>query len=100
MFLPIVLASALVLSSYTNHAGHVVTGCPVAITNGLVSLTRDGTNCWRVPFAAFPPSEQVRLRAAVGRPGTQSPTTNERRRSAFCREMRLRRGALRTRDGK
>lgn len=83
------------LPAFTNHAGHAVCGMPVAVTNGLVSLTRDGTNCWTVPLAAFPLSEQNRLRNAAGQPLPQTPTTDEMRRAEFMRDMRLRREALR-----
>lgn len=83
------------LPAFTNHAGHVVYGMPVTVTNGFVSLTRDGTNCWTVPLAAFPLSEQNRLRTAAGQPLPQAPTTDELRRAVFIRDMQLRREALR-----
>lgn len=92
--LPAVLAAALAapLPAYTNHAGHVVRGVPVAVTNGLVVLSRDGWGERAVPLSAFPPSEQSRLRAAAGvRPPVTTPA---RRRAAFARDMRLRREAL------
>lgn len=94
-FLATALAVTLALPAYTNHAGHIVRGRPVAVTNGVATLTRDGTNVWTVSLAAFPPSERARLRAAVGvRP---PPATAGLRRAAFVREMRLRREALRRR---
>lgn len=86
------------LPAFTNHAGHAVYGIPVAVTNGFVSLTRDGTNCWTVPLAAFPLSEQNRLRTAAGQPLPQTPTTGELRRAVFIRDMQLRREALRNAD--
>lgn len=83
------------LPAFTNHAGHAVHGIPVAVTNGLVSLTRDGSNCWTVPLAAFPLPEQNRLRTAAGQPLPQTPATDELRRAEFIRYMQLRREALR-----
>ena len=87
------LSSSLALPAYTNHAGHAVWGHPVALTNGLVTFTRDGTNRWAVALSAFPPHEQERLRAATGE--QPLPTTDDLRRAAFVRDMRLRREALR-----
>ena len=89
----VLLSASLARPAYTNHAGHAVWGHPVAITNGLVTFARDGTNRWAVAFSAFPPHEQERLRAAIGdRP---RPTTGDLRRDAFVRDMKLRREALR-----
>ena len=83
------------IPAFTNHAGHAMRGWPVSVTNGLVCLTRDGTNVWSVSLAAFPAPEQVRLRAAAGVSESAEPTTTELRRAAFRRDMSLRREALR-----
>ena len=68
-FLATALAATLALPAYTNHAGHIVRGRPVAVTNGVATLTRDGTNVWTVSLAAFPPSERARLRDAASARG-------------------------------
>lgn len=86
--------STLTMPAFTNHAGHVVHGIPLSVTNGVVSLARDGTNVWTVPISAFPASEQMRLRIAAGEGQSRTPTTKELRRADFSRTMRLRREAL------
>lgn len=89
------VAAEASLPAFTNHAGHAVRGWPVAVTNGSVRLTRDGTNVWAVPLAAFPATEQARLRKAAGVSAPAEQATTHLRREAFRRDMRLRREVLR-----
>ena len=93
-FAPALFISALTMPAFTNHAGYAVHGIPLSVTNGVVSLTRDGTNVWTVPISAFPASEQMRLRVAAGEGPSRATTTKELRRADFSRTMRLRREAL------
>ena len=62
-----VLLAALVLGCYTNHAGNVVSGWPIAldvrtttISNAAESLT--------LPLSIFPTNEQRRIAADFGQP--------------------------------
>ena len=79
-FLSIVAASALAEGGYTNHAGNVVAGWPVKLTQKEVTLTegvatndcRLTTNDCRLtttyPLSIFPESEQRRIAADFGQP--------------------------------
>ena len=57
------LHSALAQQGYTNHAGNVIAGFPVALTKTHVSL-----NSKRYPLSIFPESEQRRIAADFGEP--------------------------------
>ena len=79
-FLSIIAASALAEGGYTNHAGNVVAGWSVKLTQKEVTLTegvatndcRLTTNDCRLtttyPLSIFPESEQRRIAADFGQP--------------------------------
>ena len=82
-----VLSSAAVASSFTNHAGHVVSGRLVALTNGVAVIAGRA-----YPLSAFPVSEQDRMRALLQVPHELPPQLANLRRS--IRERCLRSEAL------
>ena len=77
------LSSAAAASSFTNHAGHVVSGRLVAITNGVAVI---GGRAY--PLSVFPESERARMRELL-----LVPPALESRRLAI-RERLLRNDAL------
>ena len=70
----ILLALMLAVSNgYTNHAGNVIAGFPVALTNTQVTLGAGGQKTGDVrrvsyPMSIFPESEQRRIAADFGEP--------------------------------
>ena len=68
-----VLSSLFALSlfaqqGYTNHAGNVVAGFPVALTATHVTLATTNETSSLVPLSIFPESEQRRIAADFGTP--------------------------------
>ena len=60
-------SSSLISSSgYTNHAGNVIAGWPVALTATQVTLRERGGETY--PLSIFPESEQRRIAADFGEP--------------------------------
>ena len=82
-----VLSSAAVASSFTNHAGHVVSGRLVAITNGVAVI---GGRAY--PLSVFPESERARMRELLRVPLALPPALESRR--LAIRERLLRNDAL------
>ena len=66
MFPSLLLAASLSFSTYTNHAGQVVRACPLAVTNGVVTVALDGGRRASYPLSIFPASEQRRIKASLG----------------------------------
>lgn len=66
MFLSLLFATTLSFSTYTNHAGQVVRACPLALTNGVVTVALDGARRARYPLSIFPEPEQRRIKSALG----------------------------------
>lgn len=81
------LSSAAVASSFTNHAGHVVSGQLVSLTNGVAVI---GSRAY--PLSVFPDSEQARMRALLCVPQKLPPALEARR--IALRERLLRSEAL------
>ena len=77
----------LSVHSFTNHAGHAVTGWLSAIANGIALI-----NGRAYPLAVFPKSEQVRMREILQAPADLPPELVRRRR--VLRERYLRNEAL------
>ena len=68
-----VLSSARAEGGYTNHAGNVIAGWPVALTKTQVTLGARGQETGDVrrvsyPMSIFPESEQRRIAADFGEP--------------------------------
>ena len=68
-----VLSSARAEGGYTNHAGNVIAGRPVALTATQVTLGEEGRKTGDVrrvsyPLSIFPESEQRRIAADFGEP--------------------------------
>ena len=82
-----VLSSAAVASSFTDHAGHTVSGRLTALTNGTAVIAGRA-----YPLTVFPPSEQERMRALLRVPLGLPPPLDNLRRS--IRERCLRSEAL------
>ena len=56
-------------SGYTNHAGNVIAGFPIALTQTHVTLsTSHPSNSSLIPLSIFPESEQRRIAADFGEP--------------------------------
>ena len=66
MLLSLLFAATLSFSTYTNHAGQVVRACPLAVTNGVVTVALDGGRRASYPLSIFPESEQRRIKSALG----------------------------------
>ena len=66
MLLSLLFAATLSFSTYTNHAGQVVRACPLAVTNGVVTVALDDGRRARYPLSIFPASEQRRIKASLG----------------------------------
>ena len=81
------LSSAAAASSFTNHAGHVVGGQLVSLTNGVAVI---GSRAY--PLSIFPDSEQARMRALLRVPQKLPPALEARR--VALRERMLRSEAL------
>ena len=82
-----VWSSVAAASSFTNHAGHAVSGRLTALTNGVAVI---GGRSY--PLSVFPDSEQARMRELLRVPLALPPAL-ESRRLAF-RERLLRNEAL------
>jgi len=63
--LPFVL-SATAGVSYTNLAGKVIAATPVKVEENRVTFSRKASDKQTIPLSVFPPSEQKRIKAAVG----------------------------------
>ena len=90
MFSFLLFAASFSFSTYTNHAGQVVRACPLAVTNGVVTVALDGGRRARYPLSIFPASEQRRIKSALGvadpPPATRPP--RNRLRETFDRRRR------------
>ena len=74
-------------TTFTNHAGHAVSGRLTALTNGTVVI-----NGRAYPLSIFPDSEQARMRELLRVPLALTPALENRRRA--LRERLLRSEAL------
>ncbi len=63
----LIVASSLVLSSYTNVAGQVLHATPLALTNNLITFQTQSSKR-TFPIKIFPLSEQQRIKTALGLP--------------------------------
>lgn len=92
---PLVLAAAVCLSAFTNHAGRVIYARSAAVTNRSVVLTRaDGVRV-QLPLAVFPALEQERIRRVAGEEKRPAPSPRQASRAAFYRDLLQRNEALR-----
>ena len=62
-----ILIAALVLCGYTNHAGNVVAGWPVALDAHTATIS-NAAETVKYPLSIFPESEQRRIAADFGQP--------------------------------
>ena len=82
-FIACVLSSAAFGGTYTNHAGHAVSGNLTAITNRMAVISGR-----RYPLSAFPDSEQSRMKLALAVPLPLPPALEANRRSLRNRLLR------------
>ena len=75
--------------SFTNHAGHVVSGELASISNGVAVISGRA-----YPLTVFPASEQARMRAILG--VVPPPTPREKAVIRYRKEMEKRRAALKS----
>ena len=73
LFVFSVLLPIFAQQGYTNHAGNVIAGWPVALTSSAVTLGEEGRKTGDVrrvsyPMSIFPESEQRRIAADFGTP--------------------------------
>lgn len=84
-------ATTLSFSTYTNVAGQVIRAAPLALTNNLVTLTRNGKDRNTYSLTIFPLSEQTRIKAVLGisseKPAAKVP--RNRLREEFNEHRRL-----------
>ena len=78
------LSSALLGGSFTNHAGHVVSGDLSAISNNVVVISGR-----KYPFSIFPENERARMRALLAVPEPLPPSLVALRKSLRERVLRI-----------
>ena len=83
-FTACVWSSAALAHSFTNHAGHVVSGELTALSNGTAVVSGKS-----YPLKIFPKSEQERMRAIIGAPAPLTPREKSVARHLEEREKRL-----------
>lgn len=88
-FIACAWSSAALAHSFTNHAGHVVSGALASVSNGVAVISGRA-----YPLTVFPASEQARMRAVLGIPATPAP--REKAAARFREEMEKRRAALKS----
>lgn len=88
-FIACAWSSAALAHSFTNHAGHVVSGALTSVSNGVAVISGRA-----YPLTVFPASEQARMRAVLGIPATPAP--REKAAARFREEMEKRRAALKS----
>ena len=86
-FIACAWSSAAFAHSFTNHAGHVVSGELSSVSNGVAVVSGKA-----YPLTVFPASEQARMRAIFG--VVPQPTPREKAVSRYRKEMEKRREAL------
>lgn len=62
-----ILTAALILCGYTNHAGNVVAGWPVALDAKTATIS-NAAETVKYPLSIFPESEQRRIAVDFGQP--------------------------------
>ena len=67
MVVSVLLCAVTAIGAYTNLAGNVVSGAPVALDRRTVSLS-NAVETARYPLSIFPESEQRRIAADFGQP--------------------------------
>ncbi len=88
-FIACAWSSAALAHSFTNHAGHVVSGELASISNGVAVISGRA-----YPLTVFPASEQARMRAILG--VVPPPTPREKAVIRYRKEMEKRRAALKS----